>query len=162
MMMDLAPRDVRRHLEDERWIVSHLCIRARICVASSGYWWPTFSASGKLCCHLADASLLRTFELPGKAKWIGGKCWCRPGEPSGSAASANFQHRCWFGQVGCRHSMPLAATGCDQLQSLSRMTPIGSLPWFVCTLFMGATNPRRLNNYINERVRSGTWVRKPL
>ena len=37
MMMDLEHRDVRRHLEDEIWIVSHLCIPARFCVASSGY-----------------------------------------------------------------------------------------------------------------------------
>ena len=153
MMMDLEHRDVLRHLEDERWIVSHLCIPARICVASSGYWRPTFFACGEHCCHLADACLLRPFELSGNAKWIGGKCWCRPAEPSGSVNTANLQHRCWFGRVGCRHSMPLAAT--DWLQSLSR-TDTNRFVTLVRTLVMGITNPQRLNNYINGRVRSGT------
>ena len=160
MMMDFEHRDARRNLEDERWIVSHLCIPARICVASSGYWQPTFSARGELCSHLADARLLRPFELPGKAKYIGGKCWCRLAEPSGSADSANLQHRCWFERVGCRHSMPLAATECDRLQSLSR-TDTNRFVNLASTLVMEATNTRRLNNYINGGV-SGTQVRNPL
>ena len=137
------------HLEISKWI------------SEITNWITAAHTRGELCCYLADARLLRLFELPGKAKWIESKCWCRPAEPSGSADSANLQHHCWFWRVGCRHSMPLAASGCDRLESLSR-TDTTRFVTLACTLVMRATNPQRLNNYTSGRVRSGTWVRNPL